>query len=112
MYNPGHHKAVPGLCCCFGLRIFNPIPDSYHLIDSYSSISTPHLAMIIPLTVLSLLSCIMADPQAVSVAGKGGMPRVLVYTRTLGYRHDSIPTAIDMLKTQSGTYGVNFEFTE
>lgn len=39
-------------------------------------------------------------------------PRVLVYTRTLGFRHDSIPTAIETLRGRAGAQGVEFEFTE
>jgi hypothetical protein len=39
-------------------------------------------------------------------------PRVLVYTRTLGFRHDSIPTAIDTLRARGAGEGVAFEFTE
>jgi hypothetical protein len=39
-------------------------------------------------------------------------PRVLVYTATQGYRHDSIPTAIEVLGQQGPTYNVSFDFTE
>ncbi|KLT38807.1 class I glutamine amidotransferase-like protein [Cutaneotrichosporon oleaginosum] len=39
-------------------------------------------------------------------------PRVLVYTRTLGFRHDSIPTAIETLRARGPGAGVAFEFTE
>ena len=39
-------------------------------------------------------------------------PRVLVYTATRGYRHDSIPTAIEVLGQQAGAWNVSFEFTE
>ncbi|GMK56359.1 hypothetical protein CspeluHIS016_0301990 [Cutaneotrichosporon spelunceum] len=39
-------------------------------------------------------------------------PRVLVYTRTLGYRHDSIPTAIETLHTHGPANNIEFEFTE
>ncbi|BEI81034.1 hypothetical protein CcaverHIS002_0201940 [Cutaneotrichosporon cavernicola] len=40
------------------------------------------------------------------------IPRVLVYTRTLGYRHDSIPTAIATLSSNGPTHSIEFEFTE
>lgn len=39
-------------------------------------------------------------------------PRVLVYTATQGYRHDSIPTAIEVLGQQGPNYNVSFDFTE
>jgi len=39
-------------------------------------------------------------------------PRVLVYTATKGYRHESIPTAIEVLGEQAGAWNVSFEFTE
>lgn len=39
-------------------------------------------------------------------------PSVLVYTRTAGFRHDSIPTAIEAFKQQGPTYGINFTFSE
>jgi len=69
--------------------------------------------MILPLfSLLSLGIMAMADPHPVSVMSSGGTPRVLVFTRTLGYRHDSIPTAIEVLRAQAGTYGVSFDFTE
>lgn len=39
-------------------------------------------------------------------------PRVLVYTATRGYRHDSIPTAIQVMGAAQGEWGVEFSFTE
>ncbi|GHJ84638.1 hypothetical protein NliqN6_1040 [Naganishia liquefaciens] len=39
-------------------------------------------------------------------------PRVLVYTATEGYRHDSIPTAIEVLGQQGPSYNISFNFTE
>ncbi|KAL1412034.1 hypothetical protein Q8F55_003031 [Vanrija albida] len=39
-------------------------------------------------------------------------PKVLVYTATRGYRHDSIPTAIDVLGREAASHGVRFEFSE
>ena len=39
-------------------------------------------------------------------------PRVLAYTATRGYRHDSIPTAIQVLGDAQGEWGVEFSFTE
>lgn len=40
------------------------------------------------------------------------IPKVLVYTATAGYRHDSIPTAIQVLGDQQASYNVSFTFTE
>lgn len=39
-------------------------------------------------------------------------PKVLVFTKTVGFRHDSIPTAIEVLKSRAGDAGVEFSFTE
>lgn len=39
-------------------------------------------------------------------------PRVLVYTATRGFRHDSIPTAIEVLKSRATDVGVDFSFSE
>ena len=38
--------------------------------------------------------------------------RILLYTATADFRHDSIPTAIQALKNQSGNYDVEFDATE
>lgn len=54
---------------------------------------------------LTIISLIMAK-QALST------PRVLVYTATAGYRHDSIPTAIQVLGDQASSYNVSFVFSE
>ena len=40
------------------------------------------------------------------------IPRVLVYTATAGYRHESIPTAIEVLKEQGPKWNVSFDFSE
>ncbi|KAL7417761.1 trehalose utilization-domain-containing protein [Mrakia frigida] len=39
-------------------------------------------------------------------------PSVLVYTRTAGFRHDSIPTAIEAFKQQGPLYNISFSFSE
>jgi hypothetical protein len=39
-------------------------------------------------------------------------PKVLVYTATAGYRHDSIPTAIEVLGQQQAAWNVSFTFSE
>ncbi|WVQ84484.1 hypothetical protein IAT38_006636 [Cryptococcus sp. DSM 104549] len=57
----------------------------------------------------SLLSLVML---AASTSAQQSTPRVLVYTATAGYRHDSIPTAIEVLGNVAGQYGVEFQFSE
>ncbi|KAK8853183.1 hypothetical protein IAR55_003885 [Kwoniella newhampshirensis] len=52
------------------------------------------------------VSAQQAQPQPQST------PRVLVYTATAGFRHDSIPTAIQVLGNIAGQYGVEFVFSE
>lgn len=39
-------------------------------------------------------------------------PRVLVFTATTGYRHDSIPTAIQVLGDLANQWNITFDFTE
>lgn len=39
-------------------------------------------------------------------------PNVLVYSATAGFRHDSIPTALEALKSASSRVGVAFDATE
>lgn len=39
-------------------------------------------------------------------------PRVLVFTKTEGFRHDSIPVAIEQLGKLGGEYNIDFDFTE
>lgn len=38
--------------------------------------------------------------------------RVLIYSATAGFRHDSIPTAIDSLKSKAASVNVIFDATE
>ncbi|OCF38224.1 glycosyl-hydrolase [Kwoniella heveanensis BCC8398] len=53
-------------------------------------------------------STLLAQAQAQAQS----TPRVLVYTATAGYRHDSIPTAIQVLGDNASRYGVEFVFSE
>jgi hypothetical protein len=39
-------------------------------------------------------------------------PRVLVFTKTEGFRHDSIPTAIEQLRKYGPEYNLLFDFSE
>ncbi|RSH78231.1 uncharacterized protein EHS24_002695 [Apiotrichum porosum] len=50
--------------------------------------------------------------RAAAVSATAGTPKVLVYTATAGYRHDSIPTAIQVLGDHASDYGVDFVFSE
>ncbi|ODN92146.1 glycosyl-hydrolase [Cryptococcus wingfieldii CBS 7118] len=60
--------------------------------------------MLLPALIsLSLLPAIYAQQS---------IPRVLVYTATAGFRHDSIPTAIEVLGDNADKYGVQFVFSE
>jgi len=54
---------------------------------------------------LTLLTLIMASFTQ-------GAPRVLVYSATAGYRHESIPVAIESFKRLGPQYGIQFDFTE
>lgn len=47
-----------------------------------------------------------------AVAASSAPPRVLVYTATAGYRHDSIPTAIEVLGQHASAHNVDFVFSE
>lgn len=41
-----------------------------------------------------------------------GLPKVLIFSRTLGYRHESIPVAIDALKSHGPGANIQFDATE
>ena len=64
--------------------------------------------MVAPLAyiVAGLLSAGAAFGQQVSTA------RILLYTATADFRHDSIPTAIEALQNQSSSFDVQFDSTE
>ncbi|KAF9453474.1 class I glutamine amidotransferase-like protein [Macrolepiota fuliginosa MF-IS2] len=47
-----------------------------------------------------------------SPLGKAAPGRILIYSRTVGFRHDSIPTAIQSLRNHSTTINVVFDQTE
>jgi hypothetical protein len=53
-----------------------------------------------------ILIIIAMASQAIAI------PKVLVYTATAGYRHDSIPTAIEVLGQQQASWNVSFVFSE
>lgn len=47
-----------------------------------------------------------------SLAQQIDTARILLYTATADFRHDSIPTAIEALRNQSGQFNVQFDATE
>ncbi|WRT70238.1 uncharacterized protein IL334_007233 [Kwoniella shivajii] len=60
--------------------------------------------------IIAISIAIMTIPNVLAQAQT--TPKVLVYTATAGYRHDSIPTAIQILGDNAGKYGVEFTFSE
>ena len=50
--------------------------------------------------------------QILEIVAAQSTPHVLVYTATAGYRHDSIPTAIEVLGEQGPQWNVSFTFSE
>ncbi|KAK4685856.1 uncharacterized protein P7C73_g4279, partial [Tremellales sp. Uapishka_1] len=40
------------------------------------------------------------------------LPRVLVFSKTVDFRHDSIPTAIQVFQQQASNYNITFDFSE
>jgi hypothetical protein len=40
------------------------------------------------------------------------LPSLLVFSATTGFRHESIPGAIEVLRSQAVTQNVTFDFTE
>ncbi|TFK98686.1 class I glutamine amidotransferase-like protein [Pterulicium gracile] len=58
-----------------------------------------------------LLFSVLA-PLAGSLVLAAGTPNVLIYTATTGFRHDSIPTAVQALQAQAERANVNFTHTE
>jgi type 1 glutamine amidotransferase len=47
-----------------------------------------------------------------TAAHAAGGARILIYSRTTGFRHDSIPTAINALQTHGQSINVDFDATE
>ncbi|KAF7799653.1 hypothetical protein EIP86_010893 [Pleurotus ostreatoroseus] len=57
--------------------------------------------------ILSSMSSVSAQQNILSSPARG-----LIYSATADFRHDSIPTAIQALKTQGTTYNITFDQTE
>ena len=56
------------------------------------------------LLLLSLVATVFSQQQSTA--------RILLYTATADFRHDSIPTAIQALHNQSSTFNIQFDATE
>lgn len=52
------------------------------------------------------------EPEAARDVGEGGALRVLVFTKTAGYRHDSIPDGVRALRELGEEHGFEVEHTE
>lgn len=59
-----------------------------------------------------MLSCLLAGLMAAVVPCASAGERVLVFTRTAGYRHDSIPTAVATLQKLAGEAGLTADHSE
>lgn len=52
------------------------------------------------------------DAPAAATADAAAPARILVFTRTAGFRHDSIPVAVDTLRALAGEAGLSVEHSE
>lgn len=66
--------------------------------------SLDDMPLLVIILVLSSLAIMVVSQQPVA--------RVLLYSATTAYRHDSIPVAIEALQTHGSSIGVVFESTE
>ena len=53
-----------------------------------------------------------APPGSMAQSTAQRPPSVLVFTKTAGYRHDSIPTAKQVLGDNASQNNINFTFSE
>ena len=67
-------------------------PDSIFRLYVYRGVRMVRTSTTLPLLVLFTLA--------------QGLPSLLVYSRTVGYRHESIPTAIEAIRTMGTTSGL------
>ena len=70
------------------------------------------LALLLILLVPILAACVGHEVHAGEPGQAASPPRILVFTRTTGWRHDSIPIAIDTLRELGGEAGLEVEHTE
>lgn len=73
----------------------------------------PRTAALACLLALLLPACI-TPPPAVDArnVNDDAQPRILVFTRTTGWRHDSIPVAVDTLRALAADSGLAMDHTE
>jgi len=63
---------------------------------------------LIYLPICALLAALWTGPEPVSAA----KAKILIYSATTRFRHDSIPTAVSVLNDKGSTIGVEFDNTE
>jgi hypothetical protein len=63
-------------------------------------------------TTLAASSLVLLSLAFDCIAQQQTTARILLYTATADFRHDSIPTAIQSLKNQSNAFNVQFDATE
>ena len=59
-----------------------------------------------------LIFALILSSLFISVASQQLLARVLLYSATTGYRHDSIPVAIEALQSHGSSINIVFESTE
>ena len=59
-----------------------------------------------------LLAFYLATSSTLAQSVTTGAANVLIYSATREYRHDSIPTAVEALKSRSAGYNITFDNTE
>lgn len=59
-----------------------------------------------------LLLCLCSLPSFYTSTETAATPRILIYSATRDFRHDSIPTAIEALKANQASIGAEFDATE
>ncbi|KAF5382068.1 hypothetical protein D9615_004287 [Tricholomella constricta] len=79
-----------------------------------SLVITQFLACKMSSSILFILSYLLLSLviTAVMAQGESMQARVLIYSATTGFRHDSIPTAIAALKAKGASISVEFDATE
>ena len=65
-----------------------------------------------PLLVMWLLVLCLTAPPASAQSVPLHVANILIYSATKEFRHDSIPTAIEALKSRSASYNITFDNTE
>lgn len=59
-----------------------------------------------------LLLIIAPFPLIVSILQQTAVPRILIYSATRDFRHDSIPTAIQAMRNSQSSINAEFDNTE